>query len=223
MSVAGLEQFHAVMPEMRKAHDMVADEVDECLEILRQGFVSNRFGSSMYVPSYDRWSQVQSELPSYRRYVDVLRLIGVNEQDKRWLLKNPGHVAEIDALLEVMPDASEIERRIAERAYFLWCERGGDENSNWLEAERQIVSELGSSRASSRLIGRQQHRLLLSVAPCTWLGGCSRATRHALTFSALARSIIGRKRWRKWRVFERRGHSSFMTSTIVTSIVIRWG
>lgn len=48
--------------------------------------------------------------------------------------------------LEVMPDASEIERRIAERAYLLWCERGGDETSNWLEAERQIVSELGSSR-----------------------------------------------------------------------------
>ena len=48
--------------------------------------------------------------------------------------------------LEVMPDASEIERRIAERAYFLWCERGGDETSNWLEAERQVVSELGTSR-----------------------------------------------------------------------------
>lgn len=105
MSVAGLEQFYAAMPEMRKAHDMVADEVDECLEILRQGFVSNRFGSSMHVPSYDRWSQAQSELPSYRRYFDVLRLIGADEPDKRWLLKNPGHVAEIDILLEVMPDA----------------------------------------------------------------------------------------------------------------------
>ncbi|MGA1393548.1 MAG: DUF2934 domain-containing protein [Phycisphaerales bacterium] len=48
--------------------------------------------------------------------------------------------------LEVMPDAREIERRIAERAYFLWCERGGDEQSNWLEAERLVVSELGSTR-----------------------------------------------------------------------------
>jgi hypothetical protein len=48
--------------------------------------------------------------------------------------------------LEVMPDASEIERRIAERAYLLWCERGGDETSNWLEAERLVVSELGSAR-----------------------------------------------------------------------------
>lgn len=105
MTVAGLEQFYAAMPEMRKAHDMVADEVDECLEILRQDFVSNRFGSSMHVPAYDRWWRAQSELPSYRRYVDVLRLIGTDEPEKRWLLKNPGHVAQLDCLLEVMPDA----------------------------------------------------------------------------------------------------------------------
>jgi hypothetical protein len=31
-----------------------------------------------------------------------------------------------------------IEQRIAERAYAIWQSRGGDERSNWLEAERQI-------------------------------------------------------------------------------------
>src|SRR4029077_18534680 len=41
-SVANLEAYFTLMPEMRKAHDMVAGEVDECLEILRQSFVSNR-------------------------------------------------------------------------------------------------------------------------------------------------------------------------------------
>ena len=108
-TVANLEAFFAAMPEMRKAHDMVADEVDECLEVTRQDFVSNRFGSSMHVPSYDRWWQRQSELPSYRRYVDVLRLVGANDPGKRWLLKNPGHVAEIDCLFQVLPDACVIQ------------------------------------------------------------------------------------------------------------------
>ena len=108
-TVANLESFFAAMPEMRKAHDMVADEVDECLEVTRQDFVSNRYGSSMHVPSYDRWWRQQSELPSYRRYVDVLRLVGANEPGQRWLLKNPGHVAEIDCLLEVLPDACVIQ------------------------------------------------------------------------------------------------------------------
>jgi hypothetical protein len=104
-TVANLEAFFAAMPEMRKAHDMVADEPDECLEVLRQSFVSNRFSSSAYLPSYDQWFFGQSESDSYGRYVDVLRLIGAAEPNKRWLLKNPGHIAQIDALFEVLPDA----------------------------------------------------------------------------------------------------------------------
>ena len=40
---------------------------------------------------------------------DVLRLVGADEPGKRWLLKNPGHVAEIDCLFEVMPDACVIQ------------------------------------------------------------------------------------------------------------------
>jgi hypothetical protein len=37
--------------------------------------------------------------------VDVLRLIGAAEPHKRWLLKNPGHLAQMPCLLEVFPDA----------------------------------------------------------------------------------------------------------------------
>jgi hypothetical protein len=108
-TVANLDGFFAAMPEMRKAHDMVADEPDECLEVLRQSFVSNRFGSSTYLPSYDRWFFAQSEHNSYRRYADVLRLVGGAESGKRWLLKNPGHITQIDALFEVLPDACVIQ------------------------------------------------------------------------------------------------------------------
>lgn len=108
-TVTNLDAFFAAMPEMRKAHDMVADEPDECLEVLRQSFVSNRFSSSAFLPSYDLWFFGQSELGSYRRYVDVLRLIGAVEPDKRWLLKNPGHIAQIDALFAVLPDACVIQ------------------------------------------------------------------------------------------------------------------
>lgn len=104
-SVAGLEAFFRMMPQMRKAHDMVADEVEECLDVLRQSFVSNRFGSSACIPSYDAWLFEQDEHDSYRRYADVLRLIGADEPDTRWLLKNPGHVARMECLLAVFPDA----------------------------------------------------------------------------------------------------------------------
>ena len=33
--------------------------------------------------------------------------------------------------------------QIAEAAYFLWKERGGNETVNWLEAERQLKSKSG--------------------------------------------------------------------------------
>lgn len=104
-SVANLEAFFAAVPAMRTGHDIVAGEVDECLEALKQSFVSNWFVGSLGVPSYDAWFQVQDERPAYRRYADVLRLVGIDEPDKPWLLKNPGHVANLGALLEVFPDA----------------------------------------------------------------------------------------------------------------------
>lgn len=103
-AVANLDHMFTLIPQMRVAHEMVADEVDECLEVLRLDFVSNRFPSSFIIPEYDAWFQDQDETPCYRRLADTLRLIGLND-DRTWLLKNPGHFAEMEALLDTFPDA----------------------------------------------------------------------------------------------------------------------
>lgn len=103
--VKGIEDMFANAPEMRAAHDLRADDVDECLEILKQDFCSNYYGSRLFVPDYDRWWLQQSEAPAYRRLYKVLQLIGANSPDKTWLLKNPGHVANINLLLDTFPDA----------------------------------------------------------------------------------------------------------------------
>ena len=102
--VANLEAFYLAAPEMRAAHEMTAHEVDECLEILKHSFVSNRFASGWHVPTYDAWFQQQDERPGYRYFADVLRLIGAHD-DRTWLLKNPGHSAQLDVLLDTFPDA----------------------------------------------------------------------------------------------------------------------
>jgi len=104
-SAAGLRMLFELVPELRISHDIAVDEVDECLEVLKQDFVSNRFGSTVDVPAYDEWFWPRSERASYRRYADVLRLIGADEPDKTWLLKNPGHLAQLECLLDVFPDA----------------------------------------------------------------------------------------------------------------------
>ena len=92
------------LPDMKIVHEVVADEVDECLEVLRLEFVSNHFPSIDGAEEYDAWMQAQDERPAYRRLADTLRLVGLND-DRTWLLKNPGHLAQMEALLEVFPDA----------------------------------------------------------------------------------------------------------------------
>jgi hypothetical protein len=107
--VAELEAWYAARPNMRAAHNMVAEEVDECLEILRQTFVSNRWACGWSAATYDAWWQAQSEAPSYDYLKQVLQLVGSTEPEKRWLLKNPGHIANLDLLFAIFPDAQVIQ------------------------------------------------------------------------------------------------------------------
>ena len=104
-AVAAQEAFLAAVPELRISHEVEADEVDECLNLLAQSFVSHYPSTGFGLPSYDHWWHGRDETASYRRYADNLRLIGANSPQQRWLLKNPGHITHLDALLAVFPDA----------------------------------------------------------------------------------------------------------------------
>lgn len=104
-AVERLNARFASKPDLKAAHDMAADEVDECVGVLRQGFVSNLWTCAWTASSYDLWWRTQSERECYRHLRRVLQLIGSSEPDKRWLLKNPGHIDNLDRLFETFPDA----------------------------------------------------------------------------------------------------------------------
>ena len=104
-AVEQLRQRYEAAPKSRAAHLMVAEEVDECCFVLRQSFVSNLWTCGWSAATYDAWWQCQSELPSYRHLARALQLMGSNQPEKRWLLKNPGHIANLDLLFAVFPDA----------------------------------------------------------------------------------------------------------------------
>jgi hypothetical protein len=55
--------------------------------------------------TYDAWWQAQSEAAAYRHYYKCVQLIGSNDPEKRWLLKNPGHIDNLDLLFAIYPDA----------------------------------------------------------------------------------------------------------------------
>jgi hypothetical protein len=89
----------------RAAHNVAAEEVDECIWVLAQSFVGNLWTCGWSSGSYDAWWGMQSELPAYRYLYRVIQLVGSNEPGTRWLLKNPGHIANLDLLFAIFPDA----------------------------------------------------------------------------------------------------------------------
>jgi Sulfotransferase family len=108
-TAATLEARYAAAPNKRAAHHMAAEEVDECCLVLRQGFVSNLWSCGWSAPTYDAWWQCQDETESYRHYYRCMQLIGSGDQEKRWLLKNPGHIENLDLLFAVFPGAKVIQ------------------------------------------------------------------------------------------------------------------
>jgi hypothetical protein len=86
-------------------HDIGPDDPEECLQVMQQSFVSMTWVSSLPVPDYHEWFIQQDERPSYRRYVDNLRLIGAERQGAPWVLKNPSHTFGLAAMLDEFPDA----------------------------------------------------------------------------------------------------------------------
>lgn len=104
-----LEAQYAASPETRAMHFRAAEEVHECCMVMRQSFISNLWSCGWSAATYDAWWQAQNEEPAYRWYQRCVQLIGSNDPDKRWLLKNPGHIDNLDLLFAVFPDAKVIQ------------------------------------------------------------------------------------------------------------------
>jgi hypothetical protein len=99
------QAHHIASPEYLGIHYMDATSVEECWRLLRQTGKSNSYESLANVPRYTAWLAKQDWTDAYARHKKNLQLIGLNDQDKRWVLKNPSHMTALDALMAVYPDA----------------------------------------------------------------------------------------------------------------------
>ncbi|ORB71438.1 sulfotransferase family protein [Mycobacterium scrofulaceum] len=102
---AQFEKAHAENPEYTGLHFMAAYELEECWQLLRQSLHSVSYETLSHLPTYSQWLSRQDWTPSYRRHRRNLQLIGLNDADKRWVLKNPSHLFALDALMATYPDA----------------------------------------------------------------------------------------------------------------------
>ena len=76
-----------------------------CWRLLRQTGKSISFESLANIPRYSAWLAQQDWTDAYERHRANLQLVGLNDQDRRWVLKNPSHLVALDALMTVYPDA----------------------------------------------------------------------------------------------------------------------
>lgn len=105
---AAYAEHHVQNPEFMGIHYMDAASVEECWRLLRQSGKSIGYESLAYIPTYSAWLAKQDWTDAYQRHKANLQLIGLDDHDKRWVLKNPSHLVALDALdalMRVYPDA----------------------------------------------------------------------------------------------------------------------
>ena len=97
--------FMAENPDYGGMHYLSADDLEECWQLLRQSVTSASYECLARLDGYSQWLTSVDWTPAYRRHKRNLQLIGANDPDRRWVLKNPSHLFALDSLLEVYQDA----------------------------------------------------------------------------------------------------------------------
>jgi hypothetical protein len=92
-------------PNMDAIHEFGAELPQECVAITGHEFLSVQFHIIFNVATYQDWVDRQSALPALRFHRRFLQHLQSEYAKERWALKTPGHLAVIDDLLEVYPDA----------------------------------------------------------------------------------------------------------------------
>ena len=95
-----------LIPEFKKMHPLGALLPQECVIIMAHDFASVLFQTFFHVPSYAAWLQDEADIgPVYASHRQHLQLLQWHCPAERWILKSPGHLWSLDALVAEYPDA----------------------------------------------------------------------------------------------------------------------
>jgi hypothetical protein len=104
-SAVSIEISHRMFPDFVGMLPTSATGPQECLLIMALDFRSFVFEGMALLPSYTAWLLSCDMTPAYRYHRRVLKLLQWHCPPTRWWLKTPAHMASIDALDAVYPDA----------------------------------------------------------------------------------------------------------------------
>ena len=102
---ARLAWANRLAPEFVRIHPIGADLPQECIAIQAQVFASIQFHTTHDVPSYEDWFEREGQALSYDFHYRFLQHLQAQDTRNRWVLKAPGHLFGLGALLARYPDA----------------------------------------------------------------------------------------------------------------------
>jgi hypothetical protein len=100
--LAGVDRL---IPGFKAMHPMGARLPQECVALTAHDFASMIFSTTHFVPSYQRWLEGADLRWVYAAHRRQLQYLQWRCKGERWVLKSPGHLWALDALLAVYPDA----------------------------------------------------------------------------------------------------------------------
>lgn len=90
-------------PRFRDIHPMVAEGPEECTFALPHAQMPL---SQALITQYPDWYYQRDFVPDYRHLKQVYQVLQYGRPRRRWVLKSPMHIQNLDALLTVFPDAT---------------------------------------------------------------------------------------------------------------------
>lgn len=101
-----LDASEMLVPGFKAMHPMGARLAQECVRITGADFRSMIFPTQYHLPSYARWLLHEADMaPAYRWHRRVLQVLQSKHPARRWVLKSPGHIWCLEALLAEYPGA----------------------------------------------------------------------------------------------------------------------
>jgi hypothetical protein len=92
-------------PDLLAIHPFDARRPEECNFIWEHSFLSVNYSAWWNVPNYAKLLYSVDFKPVYEEERRVLQHLQARRRRERWVLKTPAHIAWMDALVEVFPDA----------------------------------------------------------------------------------------------------------------------
>lgn len=96
-------------PEFRSVHSLGTFLPHECITLQALSLRSMQFHAAHHLPRYNQWLNHCDWQPAYDYHRRYLAWLQHNETSRRWVLKAPGHLLSIKALLATYPDAKIIQ------------------------------------------------------------------------------------------------------------------